>query len=172
MKGVTIPTAKRKRLFLDALRKGCTCASAAALAGVARTTPYEWRKNDPAFAKEWARVEDLAVAELEQRAWERAQSGESDTMTIFMLKTRGPECYKQRTRVEVQGSLDVRYSVEGHAAALLERLAKRLEGLPEPPTLEGEAEEVTAGDSETAPDAEALKAALLANAESGGEPDD
>ena len=169
MKGVTIPTDKRKRLFLDALRKGCTCAGAAALAGVARTTPYEWRRNDPAFAKEWARVEDLAVAELERRAWERAQSGESDTLTIFLLKTRGPDCYKQRTRVELSGSssVSVSHSLEGPAAELVNRLLARFEAMPEPPTIEAEAEGAT-GDNGTAPDAAALRAALLAN----GEPDD
>ncbi len=162
MKGPTVPTCKRKRAFLDALRKGCTVRSAAAVAGVNRTTPYDWRKNDPAFAEEWKRVEDLAVAELERRAWARALDGESDTMTIFLLKTRGPDCYKQRTRVELSGSarLDVTHSLTGEAAALLEELRRRVQAVPEPPTLEGEAEAV---EGETAPDAAALKAALLAN---------
>ncbi len=50
---------------------------------------------------------------------------------------------------DARDAVNAGHSLEGRAAALLERLARRLDGMLEPPVLEGEVKE-----TEPAPDAE------------------
>jgi len=46
----------KKRSFLRALWLTRSVTRAAAQAGVSRTTPYHWRRHNPAFAQRWALI--------------------------------------------------------------------------------------------------------------------
>jgi len=95
-------TVTKKQRFLKVLSSGepgaCVNVAAAARAvGVDRSTPYTWRKRDPEFAEAWDDAIEAGLDRLEAEADRRARDG-SDTMLIFLLKTRG----KRRGYVERQ----------------------------------------------------------------------
>src|SRR5262249_8027880 len=85
---------KRVKL-LASLAEGNSVARAAADAGVGRTTAYEWREADAAFAQAWDDAVEAGTDALEDEAVKRAKSG-SDTLLIFMLKARRREKFAER----------------------------------------------------------------------------
>jgi hypothetical protein len=112
----TLRTAKKKAAFLDGLRTDgriiCTCEAL----GIPRTSVYEWREKDPAFAAEWDAAIESMTENLEKEAYRRAYEGVSkpvyqgkelvghvqeysDTLTIFLLKARRPDTYNQVQKI-------------------------------------------------------------------------
>lgn len=104
-----------QQTFLDALAGGATVADAARAAKTAKTTAYQWRAADPAFAKEWAIAYQIGGDTLEAEAQRRAVEGVlkpvfhqgkvvghvreySDTLLIFLLKARNPHRFCDRVR--------------------------------------------------------------------------
>lgn len=95
-------TAKRVDAILDALRAGDAIGTACARAGIGRTTLHEWRHGDPELD---AAVEDAieyGTDVLEDVARDRAVRG-SDTLLIFLLKSRRPDKYRERTEQRIVG---------------------------------------------------------------------
>lgn len=66
---------------------------------IAPSTAYRLRDRDPEFAAEWDEREEEATDELEEEAKRRALDG-SDTLLIFLLKSRRPNVYRERVSVE------------------------------------------------------------------------
>ena len=66
---------KRKR-FLELLRefKGNVSATCRAM-NINQVTPYDWRKRDPDFGREWKQVIEETTEELEREAYRRACEG-------------------------------------------------------------------------------------------------
>lgn len=95
----THPTSEKawRLVFLDALRMHGIVTKAAAAAGVHRDTAYFERQRDPEFAQQWQEALDRGIDMLEDVAFERAYQG-SDTLLIFLLKSRRPERYRETTR--------------------------------------------------------------------------
>lgn len=98
----TTRTPKKEEAFLNALREGYSVAGACAASGVARRTAYDWRNADPIFCAAWEDAVEEGTDELEDEAVKRAKEG-SDTLLIFMLKSRRPETYKDRAWHEHTG---------------------------------------------------------------------
>lgn len=107
-------------VFLDALRECGIVRDACATAGIHRSTAYEERQRNDEFALGWADAEEDSTERMEREAYRRAaegtvkpvfQGGEhvgdireySDTLLIFMLKSRRPERYRDNHRVEHTG---------------------------------------------------------------------
>jgi hypothetical protein len=101
--------------FLNALAGGATVEDAARAAKTTRTTVYQWRAAEPAFAKEWAIAYRIGGDTLEAEAQRRAVEGTlkpvfhqgkvvghvreySDTLLIFLLKARNPQKFCDRVR--------------------------------------------------------------------------
>lgn len=160
----------KMRRVIEGLRRGLSAGDAAKCAGVARATVYKWREEDPQFAKEWVEAVEEATDVLERVAYERAVE-KSDYLVTFLLKARRPDVYQPKHQVEVRGSVDVTHSLTGAAVELLEELRRRVQAVPEPVEIEGEAEEVegeTGGAS-----LEEVRGPLLANvAKEGDEGED
>lgn len=114
----TTRTPKKDAAFLDALRDGRSITAACIDAGVSRRTAYDWREADDEFRKEWDSAVDEGTDRLEDEAHRRARDGVakpvfqggkrvgtiqeySDTLTIFLLKARRPEKFKERVSAEV-----------------------------------------------------------------------
>ena len=108
----------KKRAFIAAYAETGTVTRAAEIAGIQRTTHYEWIKNDPLYAKACDAAYEQAGERLEQEARRRAVEGVkkpvfyqgkecgvvneySDTLLIFLLKGAKPEKYKERISNEV-----------------------------------------------------------------------
>src|SRR3954451_22204722 len=104
-------TPKRRRnwqpAFLEALEKGHTVAGACKAANVGRTTAYQARQRDEAFAVAWRDVEEHAIEVLEAEAYQRAMNG-SDKLLMFLLRARRPEKYRDRGPALNPDELDLR----------------------------------------------------------------
>lgn len=60
-----VPHDAKKGVFPAALAEKGTAAHAASEAGIARSTAYKWREEDPGFADAWQRAVDVAVERIE-----------------------------------------------------------------------------------------------------------
>lgn len=98
----TIRTARARETFLRVLSETCNASEAARQAGIGRSSAYEWRKDDAAFAADWDDAEQVAIDKLEHVARERAIDG-SDRMLEILLKAHRPEKYVERYRAELTG---------------------------------------------------------------------
>jgi hypothetical protein len=113
-----------KRAWLAAFEVEGTVVLACKVAGVGRTTAYEWRQKDESFALAWADIEEATTEAMEREAYRRAVEGTvkpmvsagklvtevkeySDTLLIFMLKSRRPERYRDNVKVEHSGNVNV-----------------------------------------------------------------
>jgi hypothetical protein len=76
-------------------------------ANIGRRSAYDWREDDPEFAKDWDEAEQTAVDKLEQIAFERATTDKSDRMLEILLKAHRPDRYVERYKTEHSGSLTV-----------------------------------------------------------------
>ncbi len=111
----------KKRAFLAAMGECGNVSQACELAGIHRSTHYDWLENDPEYAEAFAHAEDHAAERLEQEARRRAVEGVekpvyqggrqvgvvreySDTLLIFLLKGAKPEKYQERSRTEIAGA--------------------------------------------------------------------
>ena len=96
----TKPTPKRewRARFLELLAKTFSVSAAAQGAGIDRSSVYDHRKKDPDFAAQWDTALAQAIDGLEAAAYKRAAQT-SDTLLIFLLKTRRPDLYRDRQDV-------------------------------------------------------------------------
>lgn len=105
--------------FLEALADTGSVVRAVKVAKVHRSTAYEHRNADPAFAEAWREAEKIATEVMEDEARRRGVEGTlkpvfqggkrvgevreySDTLLIFLLKARDPK-YRDASRVTVSG---------------------------------------------------------------------
>lgn len=89
-------TRQRRAAFLFALSSGLTVAAAAALAGVARRTLYDFRERDPEFGREWEDALEASLAPIEARLEEIALTGDKSCMATVraaeaLLRVRHPQ---------------------------------------------------------------------------------
>lgn len=128
--------------FIVTLAAGASITKAAQVAGVGRTTVYEWREADEAFAKLWDEALEAGIDLLEDEARRRAVEGVerpvvamgkiarnddgsvlkireySDTLLALMLKAKRPEQYRERLDVNAKHSGGVTLNVTPDDAAL------------------------------------------------------
>jgi hypothetical protein len=98
---------KRRRewrpAFLAAFASTGNVLLSAKAAGIDRNLPYLERRKNPTFAAAWEQAEEDSVQLLEAEARRRAMSV-SDTLLIFLLKSRRPAVYRDNARVELTGA--------------------------------------------------------------------
>jgi hypothetical protein len=111
--------ARARELFLGQLERTGNVSGACRAAGIGRSTAYEWRAGDAAFAAQWAEAEETATDALEAEARKRAVDGwdepvfhqgapcgtvrkYSDRMLEILLKGHRPK-FRDNHRVEVSG---------------------------------------------------------------------
>lgn len=112
--------------FISELAKTANASAAAKAAGVGRTTAYEHREADPAFAALWAEAEaiadDAVIAEVRRRAmdgvdepvfYQGAECGQirrySDAMLTILARHAHGGMYRERqeSKVEQTGTMTV-----------------------------------------------------------------
>ena len=89
--------------FLEDLAENCNVASAVRVAGIAKSTAYKHREENPAFAAEWDDAVEAGIQALELAARKRAMTV-SDTLAIFLLKSHRPDTYRENKRTELTGA--------------------------------------------------------------------
>lgn len=140
-----------KAAFLQALETHVYVTRSCKTAGIARSTAYQWRSEDPAFAEAWKDVDKANVERLEAEAERRGREGVlkpvfyqgeevgqvreySDALLMFMLKAKDPERYRDRSTVthagdpaapvQVEHSVNLR-ALEEHEVEELHRLVEK-----------------------------------------------
>ncbi|RIV79561.1 terminase [Pelagerythrobacter aerophilus] len=120
----TSRTDRARETFLATLAETCNVSEAARTAGIGRSTAYEWRDEDEAFAAAWDEAEQEAADKLEREAWRRAVEGTdkpvtfqgvitatykeySDKMLEILLKAHRPEKFTDRSKVEHSGEMQI-----------------------------------------------------------------
>ena len=84
--------------MLEALEKSlCVVSTAANIAGINRSTHYDWLKNDPEYASQVKALENIVLDFAESELHKQIKDGNT-TATIFLLKTKG----KSRGYIERQ----------------------------------------------------------------------
>ena len=106
--------------FFAALSDGASVSQAARRANYGRASVYEWREADESFRAAWDEALEEGTDLLEDEAFRRAHDGvpkpifykgdridtvheHSDTLTIFLLKARRPDKFKERTAATLDG---------------------------------------------------------------------
>lgn len=114
------------------------------MAGLPRSTVYDWRHADQAFAQAWDAALELGTDALEDEAVRRAYHGTdkpvyqggkqvgtvrefSDTLLIFMLKARRPEKFKERSEQRV--SVTTNGEPVSETSRWVDELAGRTQGI-------------------------------------------
>ena len=91
----TVRTPRKRALVLDAIAKGLTAAEAAHAAGMGRRALFQWKSDDAEFAADYAAAYEAGTDCFEAEARKRAFR-ESDTMLIFLLKSRDPHRFNRK----------------------------------------------------------------------------
>jgi AcrR family transcriptional regulator len=89
-----------KKLFLEKYRECGTRLVACRAVNISRKSVYDWEKNDPEFAAAMREAEKEVVEILENTALQRATSGGSDQLLMFLLKALDGNKYSERIRHE------------------------------------------------------------------------
>jgi hypothetical protein len=107
-------TDNKEELFIQELAKRGNISEACRVAGLPRSTVYEWRDSFPLFKQRWddtlIQVKEALEAEVYRRAKEGVdayQEGKlvrkySDTLAIFLLKAMDREKYQDRIDVGIK----------------------------------------------------------------------
>ena len=89
----------RRSRFLEVFASGTTVTTAAAAAGIDRSTANRARKTDPDFNAAWTEAEEAGTDILEEVAIKRATEF-SDTLLLALLRARRPVKFMERQRLE------------------------------------------------------------------------
>ncbi len=115
-----------KQAFLAALVRLRSISAAAEAARVPRSTLYDWRRHDEAFAAAYAEAKAQIADDLEAELLRRAMAGQGqmpDTLGIFLLKGYKPEFRDtfrhEVTSVSVTANLNLDELTPGERVALL-----------------------------------------------------
>lgn len=137
-------TPEKARLdWLTAFEKTGTVTHACREADVPRRTVYDWRHKHEDFALAWADIEEATTEAMEREAFRRAVEGVveplyqggkhmtdvrkySDTLLIFMLKSRRPEKYRDNVKIEHTGTVRQQIEVPVDATERSRRAAQLL----------------------------------------------
>jgi urocanate hydratase len=100
-------TGQHKKAILEALEKSLGIVTTACkIAGVGRSTYYEWLEKDEDFAKQVREIENITLDFAESQLHKQIKGGNTPA-TIFYLKTKGKKRgYVERQEVVHEGKLE------------------------------------------------------------------
>lgn len=104
-----------KKVMIKALEKCMGIVTTAAkMAGINRSTHYEWLKTDPEYKDKVEALEDLILDFAETNLHQQIEEGNT-TATIFLLKTRGRKRgYIERQNIKMEADINTtKISPEG-----------------------------------------------------------
>jgi hypothetical protein len=97
-----------KKAMIKALEKSLGIVTTAAnIAGIDRTTHYQWLKNDPEYKEAVDGIAEMTIDFVESQLHKQIQSGEVSS-TIFFLKTKAKNRgYVERQEMKLDGNINL-----------------------------------------------------------------
>jgi hypothetical protein len=86
-------TKAKKELFIKALAAGDAPGCAAAVVDIARSTAYEWKKQDAAFSAEWDNAVETSLDKLETALYSIGKDDRDVNAIMNTLKYRRKHLY-------------------------------------------------------------------------------
>ena len=106
----------RQQQFLASYARRGTILGARKGAMVSRKTVEYWMEHDEIFKKRFARAEKEFTESLEDVSLQRVLAGKSDLLTMFHLKARRPDVY--RDDAQVRGPMNVKINIIGGISSI------------------------------------------------------
>jgi hypothetical protein len=92
----------RKALFITALQESMGIISMAAEnAGVARSTVYEWMKNDPDFKAQVEDVNDIALDYVESKLFENIENNDTSCIQYYLSRKGKKRGYVEKAELDI-----------------------------------------------------------------------
>ena len=118
-------TLEKRRIFLESLEEDGNVSKAAKLIGIRRQYAYELKQKDSNFSQEWDEAVNIVLDNLESEIYGRATKGVkssifyqgvecgtkteySDTLAMFILKSRRPEIYGEKLRQDIRTEIAIK----------------------------------------------------------------
>jgi len=123
--GTALQTLHRKRAFLEAFSETGIITAACRASGVARHMVYGWQEIDPEFTAAFHTAQSVSTELLEREMLRRGVEGVekprwdskgnyigsvreySDNLLMFAIKARKPDQYRDNSKIEHTGSIDL-----------------------------------------------------------------
>ncbi len=99
----------KKTKAIEAFRRGCTWAEAAQFADVSRTTLWRWSQLDEDFAASIDEAKAGPDSEVEAVTYANCLDPDPahNTLRMFWLKSRVPQVYGERLKIEHSGEIEI-----------------------------------------------------------------
>lgn len=94
------PTLQRKRAFVEAFREEGTIYHAAIVAGIHRSTYYDWIEQDPAFLQAVEDSKEDCYDKAETSVFRKALAGDS-LLLMFYLKAHRPK-FRDKVTIDIE----------------------------------------------------------------------
>jgi len=122
--------------FCAALATTGRVGRACVAVGISMQTAFTWKKEIPHFSEMWDDAEKIGTSLAEDEAWRRAVDGVekpvfykgqrvstvleySDTLLINILRARKPDVYRDNSRVELHGRIELSHMTDDDLIAEL-----------------------------------------------------
>lgn len=89
-----------REIILGLIANGTMIGEAIEAAGITRQSLSRWRKTDDEFERRFLDAIETSTELLEGAAYERAISGKSDLLLMFLMKARKPDIYREKQVVQ------------------------------------------------------------------------
>ena len=98
-----------KKAMIKALEQSLgVVTTAAKIAGIDRSTHYEWLKTDEDYNQKVIDLENVTLDFAESQLHKQVKEGNT-TATIFLLKTKGKKRgYIERQEIQMDGAIDAK----------------------------------------------------------------
>jgi len=100
---------RRRQIILESLRNGATKTKACAEANIERMTLYRWMKIAKSFKRDVEEAIEAQIGVVEDALYKIAVEG-SLAAQKFFLCNRAPDKWKETTKHEIGGSLELTYA--------------------------------------------------------------
>jgi hypothetical protein len=94
--------------FLRAFRQTGSITKAAEIAGISRSTHYDWLEDDKKYPDKFKAAVELAGTILEEKAFKLALEDEDRQVLMFLLKNLMPERYRDKQDLQHSGEVTVK----------------------------------------------------------------
>lgn len=123
---------RRMKKFLRHFARVGTIYHACKKAGINRTVVHHWMRVYPEFREKLIAAKEASIERLETSVYQKAVSGKSDLLAIFLLKSMRPAVYRDNYKQNDTDEQELNAAIERQLARMAGTVPPTL-----PPTVDG-----------------------------------